>query len=59
MAKVLIQRGIQSHLNQAKGISTGKINSDTDAFRNNLETQSIKRLRGMPKRIKYLRKSDN
>ena len=57
MAKVLIQRGIKAHVSKEGFISSP--NLDPDTFRNKLENQSIKRLKGMPKRIKYSKQSDN
>ena len=61
MAKVLIQRGIKAHFNKERFVSSPKLDTDTDTdtFRNKLENQSIKRLKGMPKRIKYYKQSDN
>ena len=56
MAKVLIQEGIKNYFEkEAKSlISDTKIN--TDNFRNTLERQSIKRLKGAPQRIRYSKK---
>ena len=51
MAKVLIQKGIENHLELK-----GKLliaNSNTDNFRDKLEKQSIPKLKGAPKRIRY------
>lgn len=59
MAKVLIQRGIKDHFNNVPSDSNQVNTTDTNTFRNNLENQSIKRLKGMPKRIKYLKQNDN
>ena len=56
MAKVLIQEGIKNHLEKGSKSNT-KI--DTDNFRDTLERQSIKRLKGAPQRIRYTKKSDN
>ncbi len=53
MAKVLIQRGLKDHLTKGQMTSSSKQTPDTDKFRNSLENQTIKRLKGMPKRIKY------
>ncbi len=55
MAKVLIQEGIKNHLDKAKS----QIKIDTDNFRDTLEKQSIKRLKGAPQRIRYTKKSEN
>ena len=59
MAKVLIQEGIKNHFEkEAKSLaSETKINTDT--FRDTLERQSIKRLKGAPHRIRYTKKSDD
>ncbi len=56
MAKVLIQEGIKNHL-EKEAKSNTKI--DTDNFRDTLERQSIKRLKGAPQRIRYTKKSEN
>ena len=53
MAKVLIQQGINNYINKTN------LNNDTDTFREKLEKQSIKRLKGPPKRIRYLKNLDN
>ena len=59
MAKVLIQEGIKNHFaREAKSLAAdAKIN--TDNFRDTLEKQSIKRLKGAPQRIRYTKKSEN
>ena len=59
MAKVLIQEGIKKYFEKENNslISDTKIN--TDNFRDSLEKQSIKRLKGAPQRIRYYKKSDN
>ena len=58
MAKVLIQEGIKQYIDkEGKSIISENI-SNTDKFRNVLEKQSIKRLKGAPQRIKYYKKSD-
>jgi len=59
MAKVLIQQGINNYLNKATDLDTSNFNNDTDTFREKLEKQSIKRLIGPPKRIRYLKNLDN
>ena len=51
MAKVLIQKGIENYL-EAKGKPL-VANSNTDKFRDKLEKQSIPKLKGAPKRIRY------
>ena len=56
MAKVLIQEGIKNYFERETKSHT-KI--DTDNFRDTLERQSIKRLKGAPQRIIYTKKSEN
>ena len=58
MAKVLIQEGIKNYFErEAKPlVPDPKIN--TDNFRDSLERQSIKRLKGAPQRIRYTRRSE-
>ena len=54
MAKVLIQKGIKNYIeNKGRSLLT---NSNTDNFRDKLEKQSIPRLKGAPKRIRYFNK---
>ena len=58
MAKVLIQEGIKKYF-EKEGISFfSENNSNTDRFRNELEKQSVKRLKRAPQRIRYYKKSD-
>jgi len=57
MAKVLIQEGVKNYLARKGKASIS--NANTDSFRDSLENQSIKRLKGIPKRIRYLKNSDN
>ena len=59
MAKVLIQQGINNYINKATDLVKSNPNNDTDTFREKLEKQSIKRLKGPPKRIRYLKNLDN
>ena len=56
MAKVLIQEGIKNYFEKEAKTNT-KI--DTDNFRDKLERQSVKRLKGAPQRIKYIMRSEN
>jgi len=57
MAKVLIQDGIKKYFeNDVKTVTEQNLN--TDKFRNELEKQSIRRLKKAPQRIRYYRKSD-
>jgi len=57
MAKVLIQEGIKKYFEKSKS-SVPENNLNTDRFRNELEKQSVKRLKGAPQRIRYYKKSD-
>ncbi len=59
MAKVLIQQGINNYINNATDLINSKLKKDTDTFREKLEKQSIKRLKGPPKRIRYFKNLDN
>ena len=59
MAKVLIQQGINNYINKANNLVNSRLNNDTDTFREKLEKQNIKRLKGPPKRIRYLKNLDN
>ena len=55
MAKVLIQEGIKKYLEKKSNSLVSENNLNTDKFRDSLEKQSIKRLKGAPQRIKYHR----
>ena len=58
MAKVLIQEGIKKYF-EKEGISfLSENNSNTDRFRDALEKQKVRRLKGAPQRIRYYKKSD-
>ena len=59
MAKVLIQQGIKNYINKKTDLVKSNSNTDTDTFRDKLEKQSIKRLKGPPKRIRYYKTFDN
>ena len=59
MAKVLIQEGIKKYLEKEGKNLNSDLLIDTNKFRNSLEKQSVKRLKGAPKRIVYYKKSDN
>ena len=59
MAKVLIQEGIKKYFEKENNKATSNFKKDTDAFRNSLEKQSVKRLKGAPQRIKYIKNSEN
>ena len=58
MAKVLIQEGIKKYFDKEGKSFFSESNLNTDRFRNELEKQSVKRLKGAPQRIKYYKKSD-
>ena len=58
MAKVLIQEGIKKYLEKEEKSLISENNLNTDKFRDELEQQSIKRLKKAPQRIRYYRKSD-
>ena len=57
MAKVLIQEGIKKYFEKEAKPQISEIN--TDNFRNTLERQSIKRLKGAPQRIRYTKNAEN
>ena len=59
MAKVLIQEGIKNHFEKKANTLTSDTKINTDNFRDTLERQSIKRLKGAPQRIRYIKKSEN
>ena len=58
MAKVLIQDGIKKYLDKEGKSCFSENNLNTDKFRDELEKQSIKRLKRAPQRIRYYKKSD-
>jgi len=58
MAKVLIQEGIKQYF-EKEGESLVSVNNiNTDKFRDELEKQSVRRLKRAPQRIRYYKKSD-
>ena len=58
MAKVLIQEGIQKYFEKEnKSLFSGN-NLNTNKFRDELEKQSVRRLKRAPQRIKYYKKSE-
>ena len=59
MAKVLIQEGIKNYFKREAKSLTSDTKINTDNFRDTLERQSIKRLKGAPQRIRYTKKSEN
>ena len=59
MAKVLIQQGINNYINKKTDLVKSNLSTDTDTFRDKLEKQSIRRLKGPPKRIRYFKNLEN
>tara|TARA_S200000501_G_C20281940_1_gene507580 strand:+ start:86 stop:394 length:309 start_codon:yes stop_codon:yes gene_type:complete len=59
MAKVLIQEGIKNYFETEAKSLTSDTKINTDKFRDTLERQSIKRLKGAPQRIRYTKKSED
>ena len=58
MAKVLIQEGIKNYFEkESKSLFSGN-NLNTNKFRDELEKQSVRRLKRAPQRIRYCKKSD-
>ena len=58
MAKVLIQEGIKKYFAKEDQSFFSENNLNTDSFRNELEKQSVKRLKRAPQRIRYYKKLD-
>ena len=58
MAKVLIQEGIKNYFENDGKSFISENNLNTDKFREELEKQSIRRLKKAPQRIRYYKKSD-
>ena len=58
MAKVLIQDGIKNYFDNEGKAFISENNLNTDKFREELEKQSIRRLKKAPQRIRYYKKSD-
>ena len=58
MAKVLIQEGIKKYFDKEGKSFLAENNLNTDKFRNELEKQSVRRLKRAPQRISYYKKSD-
>ena len=58
MAKVLIQEGIKKYFESEGKSFFSENNLNTDRFRNELEKQSVRRLKKAPQRIRYYKKSD-
>jgi len=58
MAKVLIQDGIKRYFEKENESLVSENNLNTDEFRDELEKQSVRRLKRPPQRIRYYKKSD-
>ena len=58
MAKVLIQEGIKKYFEKEGKSIFSENNLNTDKFREELEKQSIRKLKRAPQRIRYYKKSD-
>ena len=58
MAKVLIQEGIKKYFEKEPKTLVPEDNLNTDNFRDELEKQSVRRLKRAPQRIRYYKKSD-
>ena len=58
MAKVLIQEGIKKYFENEDKSLFSENNLNTDRFRNELEKQSVRRLKRATQRIRYYKKSD-
>jgi len=56
MAKVLIQEGIKKYFEKESKSPISENNLNTDKFRNELEKQSVRRLKKAPQRIRYYKK---
>ncbi len=58
MAKVLIQEGLKKYFEKEGKSFFSENNLNTDRFRDELEKQSVRRLKRAPQRIRYYKKSD-
>ena len=58
MAKVLIQEGIKKHFEKEVKSHVSEDNLNTYKFRDELEKQSVRRLKRAPQRIRYYKQSD-
>ena len=58
MAKVLIQECIKNYLEKESKSLFSENNLNTNQFRDELEKQSVRRLKRAPQRIRYYKKSD-
>ena len=58
MAKVLIQEGIKKYFEKQDKSNYAENSLNTNKFRDELEKQSVRRLKRAPQRIRYYKKSD-
>ena len=58
MAKVLIQDVIKNYFEKESKLPFSENNLNTDKFRDELEKQSVRRLKRAPQRTRYYKKSD-
>ena len=58
MAKVLIQEGIKKYFQYENKSLISENSLNTDKFRDELEKQSVRKLKRAPQRIRYYKKSD-
>ena len=58
MAKVLIQEGIKKYFEKESKSLFSDNNLNTNKFRDELEKQSVRRLKKAPQRIRYFKKSN-
>ena len=58
MAKVLIQEGIKKYFEKEGKSTVSGNNLNTEKFRDELEKQSVRRLKRAPQRIRYYKKSN-
>ena len=58
MAKVLIQEGIKKYFDKESKSLFSENNVNTNKIRDELEKQSVRRLKRAPQRIRYYKKSD-
>jgi len=58
MAKVLIQEGLKKYFEKEGNFLVSEDSVNTDKFRDELEKQSVRRLKRSHQRIRYYRKSD-
>ena len=58
MAKVLIQEGIKKYFEKDGELFFSENNLNTNKIRDELEKQSVRRLKRAPQRIRYYKKSD-